>query len=99
MLAQRPGARWRYGPKGQSDLVELQSRLLASAARRVAAGGALVYSTCSLEPEENEQRVARFADEQPGWTIEEQLQSVPRSIGAGGPVDGGFAARLRKSAD
>jgi len=95
VLSQRPGARWRYGPRSQSELVALQGRLLREAAQRVAPGGALVYSTCSLEPEENEQQVARFLGDAPGWREEEHLRSAPGSIEDGGPVDGGFAARLR----
>ena len=97
VLSQRPGARWRYGPSSQSDLAALQGRLLQEAARRVAPGGALVYSTCSLEPEENEQQIARFLRQAPGWREEEHLRSAPGSIEDGGPVDGGFAARLRRA--
>ncbi|MEO0661976.1 MAG: transcription antitermination factor NusB, partial [Planctomycetota bacterium] len=94
VLAQRPAARWRYGPKSQSALVAIQERLLESAAERVAPGGALVYSTCSLEPEENEQRVARFLERSGEFVEESRVRSAPRPPAEGGPVDGGFAARL-----
>lgn len=96
VLAQRPAARWRYGPKSQSSLVEIQGRLLREAAARVAPGGALVYSTCSLEPEENERQVTRFLREAPAgdWERDGTVESRPASIERGGPVDGGFAARL-----
>ena len=97
VLAQRPAARWRYGPKSQSMLVELQTRLIEEAAARVDVGGALVYSTCSLEPEENEQRVAQLLEKCPEFTLEQSVRSTPRSIREGGPIDGGFAARLRRS--
>lgn len=95
VLAQRPGAKWRHGPQGQRALVELQRGLLHSASEHVEPGGVLVHSTCSLESEENEQQVRRFLEEHAGWTLEEELRSAPAAFGAGGPADGGYAARLR----
>ncbi|MEM6571427.1 MAG: transcription antitermination factor NusB [Planctomycetota bacterium] len=95
VLAQRPSARWRYGPKGQSDLASLQSRLLEEAAGHVRTGGALVHSTCSLEPEENEQIVRAFLETHDGWVSEEDRRTEPRPLEAGGPTDGGYAVRLR----
>ncbi|MFD2646845.1 RsmB/NOP family class I SAM-dependent RNA methyltransferase [Devosia albogilva] len=56
-----PDARWRSPEdQGLDSLVALQSRILASAARLVKPGGRLVYATCSLLPEENEQQVTSF---------------------------------------
>ncbi|MFT7484400.1 MAG: 16S rRNA (cytosine967-C5)-methyltransferase [Candidatus Paceibacteria bacterium] len=94
VLARRPEARWRYGPKTRRQLAEVQSELLRHGAERVRPGGALVYSTCSLEPDENQQRVKSFLEEFPGWTLEQSHLILPQSSDAGGPVDGGFAARL-----
>lgn len=95
VLAQRPAARWRYGPKAQKDLGALQKELLHAGAGKVAAGGVLVHSTCSLEPEENEQIVKAFLNDSPGWSLEEEIRTLPRPLAEGGPVDGGYAARLR----
>ncbi|MEM9380466.1 MAG: transcription antitermination factor NusB [Planctomycetota bacterium] len=95
VLSQRPSARWRYGPKGQAELAELQTRLLAEAAAHVRPGGALVHSTCSLEPEENEQVVRAFLEAHAGWVPEEDHRSEPRPVEDGGPTDGGYAVRLR----
>jgi 16S rRNA (cytosine967-C5)-methyltransferase len=58
-LAHNPEIKWRLKPQ---DLVDLQGRQLAilrAAMRQVSAGGRLLYSTCSLEPEENEQVVEK----------------------------------------
>jgi len=52
--------------KSEADiarLVKLQARLLAAAAAMVAPGGTLVYCTCSLEPEEGEQQIAEFLEQ------------------------------------
>ncbi len=55
-----PDAKWRLTPKDIEELVELQRRILASAARLVKPGGRLVYATCSLLPRENQQQVEWF---------------------------------------
>jgi len=53
-LARHPEIRWRLKPEQLRELHDLQVRLLVSALRQLAPAGRLVYSTCSLEPEENE---------------------------------------------
>lgn len=95
VLARRPEARWRWGPKTRASLAEIQRELLDNGAKRVRPGGALVYSTCSLEPDENQQRVRGFLEGHPDWSIEEEIETIPRPQAPEGPVDGGFAIRLR----
>lgn len=56
----RPDAKWRKTPAQLEELVQLQRALLESAARAVKPGGNLVYSTCSLEPEENAEQALAF---------------------------------------
>lgn len=101
VLAQRPGARWRYGPKSQTELTTLQARLIREAAPRVKIGGALVYSTCSLETEENDRIIRSFLKEagKNAWEIEQERTSRPGTFESGGPVDGGYAVRLRRKAN
>lgn len=55
-----PDARWNLTAQGLDELVELQQSILTSAARLVRPGGRLLYATCSLLKEENEQQVDRF---------------------------------------
>ena len=86
------------------DLADLQDRLLDAAARHVAPGGLLVYSTCSVEPEENDDRVRAFVERHPTFAVEPVAPFVPDAF-VDGPVfralphvhgtDGAFAARLR----
>ena len=103
-LRRRPDAKWRKTPQALAELVKLQRELLDAAARFVAPGGALVYSTCSLEPEENAEQARAFTERR-GWHIEAApdwmngfrteagwLQTWPHRHG----TDGMFAAKWRR---
>jgi 16S rRNA (cytosine967-C5)-methyltransferase len=57
VLSARPDARWRRRESDIAELVELQSALLRRAIKVVRPGGRIVYSTCTLLPDENEQIV------------------------------------------
>jgi 16S rRNA (cytosine967-C5)-methyltransferase len=56
-LARHPEIRWRLNPEQLAEFHALQTSLLRSALQQLAPGGRLVYSTCSMEPEENERVV------------------------------------------
>ncbi|HCT36491.1 MAG TPA: 16S rRNA (cytosine(967)-C(5))-methyltransferase RsmB, partial [Firmicutes bacterium] len=60
VIRRRADSRWRRMPRDISELADLQYRLLEQAATLVEQGGRLVYSTCSLEPEENHLLIERF---------------------------------------
>ena len=68
-LARNPEIRWRLRPGDLAALAEKQKALLGNAFRQLAPGGRLVYSTCSLEPEENEQVVASVLAAHPGAVV------------------------------
>jgi 16S rRNA (cytosine967-C5)-methyltransferase len=97
VLAARPEARWRFGPATTRSLADLQLRILRGAAERVRRGGRLVYSTCSLEPEENRRRVETFLGERSDFALEQEIEALPDPSGSTGPVDGGYAASLRRA--
>ena len=59
-LSQNPEIKWRLAPDDPERMSESQVALLTGGAEMVAAGGRVVYSTCSVEQEENEEVVARF---------------------------------------
>lgn len=92
VLGKRPEARWRLRPEDVRHLVALQTRLLRTALARVRRGGVLVYSTCSIEPEENRQVVETVLEDTPEFHLEASEDAVP-----GRPADGGFWARLRRN--
>jgi len=64
-LRRNPDARWRVRPADVDALADLQRRLLDRAASVVRPGGVLVYSTCTLLPEENERQAEGFAERHP----------------------------------
>jgi 16S rRNA (cytosine967-C5)-methyltransferase len=68
-LARNPGIKWRLRSEDLDDLQERQSAILKSALAQLAAGGRLIYSTCSMEREENEAVVKAVLDEMPEFSI------------------------------
>jgi 16S rRNA (cytosine967-C5)-methyltransferase len=106
-LARRPDARWRLEPATLLSVTALQHRLLAACAVTVRPGGLLVYATCSLEPEENEDQVDRFITENPGFRREAPPDARAELLTDAGDLlllpqrhgtDGAYAARLRRTA-
>ncbi len=92
VLARRPEARWRIRSQDVGSLAQLQAGLLEAALRHLASGGRLVYATCSIEPEENENVVAGLFARHPELTeLETKLFLPHRSQG-----DGGFYSLLHK---
>jgi 16S rRNA (cytosine967-C5)-methyltransferase len=91
VLGRRPEARWRLRPVDLGHLVLLQTRLLLQAAERVRPGGIVVYSTCSIEPEENQQVVQNVLRALRWLKLEGEEVQVP-----GRPADGGYWARLKR---
>lgn len=99
-----PDGRWRLKERDLRSLVALQRALLDTAAALVRPGGVLVYATCSLEVEENEQQVKYLLEERPDFETDPGPASA-RFIDANGwlfvtpqehGIDGAFAARLRR---
>ncbi|MBF0095770.1 MAG: 16S rRNA (cytosine(967)-C(5))-methyltransferase RsmB [Magnetococcales bacterium] len=67
VIRRHPEIKWRRQPEDLVRLVREQARILRAVAARVTVGGVMVYATCSLEPEENEEQVERFLAAHPAW--------------------------------
>src|SRR4051812_16272084 len=103
-----PDARWRLKISDLAVMASLQRAILRAAADVVKPGGLLVYSTCSLEPEENDEQIDRFLAEHADWRLDPPPEGVvPQTVLDAGRLrvlpqrhgtDGAFAARLRRSA-
>jgi 16S rRNA (cytosine967-C5)-methyltransferase len=101
-----PDARWRLKISDLAVMASLQKSILRAASNAVKPGGLLIYSTCSLEPEENDEQVDAFLSENLNWIPEPppegcvspdlldgaRLRVLPQRHG----TDGAFAARLRR---
>lgn len=80
VLSKRADLRWKRGEEELAYAVELQERLLKSAATMVKKGGRLVYSTCSLEDEENMDQVNKFLDAHDNFELESVEGYVPDEV-------------------
>ena len=104
VMAKRSDLRWKRSPGDMAQLMPLQDALLDAGARILKPGGVLVYGTCTIEPEENQDRVKAFLDRHPDFCVDPIVEpksltdengflvTLPHTSG----MDGVFAARLRK---
>jgi 16S rRNA (cytosine967-C5)-methyltransferase len=97
--------RWQAN-KNIDELVKLQEKALDYAANFVRPGGILVYSTCTLNPAENEEQIKKFLKRNPKFTLVNAKEILPSDFVVEGmfktlpfkhDMDGAFAAKMRKS--
>ncbi len=109
VIRRHPDIKWARSPEDLVRVPEKQLALLNSLAPLLKGGGVMVYATCSLEPEENEEVIRRFLKEHPDFEIEDARRVLPPSahelVDEDGflrtyphrqGLDGFFGARLRK---
>ncbi len=92
-LARHPDARWRMNQDNIQQLVAVQSQLLNSLAPLLKSGGTLVYSTCTIHPEENSHQIKNFLQSKSEFLLEYEKQIWP---GEGDNGDGFYIAVLNK---
>jgi 16S rRNA (cytosine967-C5)-methyltransferase len=105
-LQRHPDARTARLEDDIGRVAPVQEQLLEAAAGLVGPGGLVVYATCSLESEENEQQVTRFLGRHPEFALEKPPRDIPAQfVDLDGylritpwehALDGAFAARLRR---
>ncbi len=89
VIRRRPDVRWRFSRSAVAELTAAQAAILTHAAALVRPGGRLVYSTCSLEPQENTEQVRRFLAAAPQFSLAQEQLLLP-----GTAHDGAYAALL-----
>jgi 16S rRNA (cytosine967-C5)-methyltransferase len=105
-LCKKPDIKWKKDLLDIKRITELQYNLLEKAASLVKSGGVVVYSTCSIEPEENWEIINKFLSEHPGFKLESAADAFPAEIidpngciqtfPHAHQMDGAFAAKLIK---
>jgi 16S rRNA (cytosine967-C5)-methyltransferase len=114
IISRHPDILRLKGPADVGRMAKLQEAMLAHAAALVRPGGVLVYSTCSLEPEEGRAQLDRFLDRTPGfrrmpiaasdigaeaeWIVAGDVRTLPFHLGEWGGIDGFYISRLRRQA-
>ena len=91
VMRRRVDLRWRISPEEILRLRQTQLDLLKLAATKLKPGGVLIYSTCSLEPEENSEVIKEFLREHDNFKLESERQLFPFADNA----DGAYVAKLR----
>jgi 16S rRNA (cytosine967-C5)-methyltransferase len=108
VLTKKPDIKWKRDIADLHKLAKLQTELLHNAAVLLKPGGVLVYSTCTLVPEENQELITNFLRAHPEFTLDDAsgfvskdlvtpegfIETIPHRHG----MDGSFAARLLKNA-
>lgn len=103
VLARRPEARYRHQAKRVEELIGMQRQIIADAIRLLpgagmSGGGAILYSTCSLDPRENEEQ-ARWAQKWHDFEVTREARRLPEG-GVGEPderyTDGSYAVLLTR---
>ncbi|MGH6929423.1 MAG: RsmB/NOP family class I SAM-dependent RNA methyltransferase, partial [Dongiaceae bacterium] len=83
-----PDAKWRFGKDDLAAVIDLQHRILDSAARLVKPGGRLIYATCSLLPSENAGQVTAFLKDHPDFALRPIAEIWPETVGGASPTTG-----------
>lgn len=93
VMRRRADLRWRLMPEDFGRMRKEQMRILRATIPLLKAGGSLVYSTCSIEPEENEEVVRDITQEFPSLKLVDQVSMLPFRDG----FDGAFAAKFLRT--
>ncbi len=104
-ISKKPDIKWKREPEDIYKLAELQKKILDNAAKNVKPGGVIVYSTCTIEPEENIENIKWFLKKYTDFEIDPADKYLPSEVCNNGMmeiyphihyIDGAFAVRLIK---
>jgi 16S rRNA (cytosine967-C5)-methyltransferase len=89
VFRRRPDAIWNWSEQKTAKLVKLQQEILTASSKLLKPGGQLIYSTCTIDPAENQQLVAGFINNNPEFKLIKEQILLP-----GKNNDGAYAARI-----
>lgn len=102
-ISKKPEIKWKREREDIYQLTEVQKQILEHASKLVKVGGAILYSTCTIEDEENKDIVNKFLEEHPNFELDPAEKYLPFEVCSDGfmqtyphihYIDGAFAARL-----
>ena len=110
VLGRRADARWSKESEDITGLCKIQRKILEEAAQLVVPGGTLIYSTCTIAPEENQEMVEQFLQDHPEYMLDETLTDCWLDVDKGetgyvqflpfeDDMDGFFIARMMRRED
>lgn len=91
VIRRRCDVPWHFSTSKLADIVKLQAEILNALAQLVKPGGALLYSTCSIEQNEDEKQIENFLAKHPDFRFVRQLKQMPSAL-----CDGAFGALLER---
>ena len=91
VFRRRPDALWRFTEKSLKDTLKIQRELLEKALRLLSPNGYILYSTCSIEPEEDDLMVNNFIKDHPELTLKSQKLLLPNTA-----CDGAYTALIAR---
>ncbi len=107
-LSKKPDIKWKREPEDLITLQKLQREIMENAAKLVKPGGTFLYSTCTIEPEENQDNIHWFIENHPDFEIDPAENYLHSEVCTDGFMqtfphrnncDGAFAARVVKKSD
>ncbi len=84
VIHKKPDIKWTRTPQDVAELCKIQEKILSNAAKYVKTGGVLVYSTCTILPEENKFRIHEFLNNNKNFEIEYEEQILTDALGKSG---------------
>ena len=92
VVAKKPDIKYHMTKETQKELAILQRQIMDVVCAYVKAGGTLMYSTCTISSQENEDNVTWFLEKHPDFSLETEKQFLPKA----GKQDGFFLAKMKK---
>jgi 16S rRNA (cytosine967-C5)-methyltransferase len=80
IIRRKPDIKWTRNENDLNEIVKLQEKILKSASSYVKSGGVLVYSTCTIEPRENEEQINKFLQANSEFELEDISEFIPEGL-------------------
>ncbi|WP_010252404.1 16S rRNA (cytosine(967)-C(5))-methyltransferase RsmB [Acetivibrio cellulolyticus] len=80
IIRRKPDIKWARNSNDLNEIVKLQEKILNASSKYVKPGGVLVYSTCTIEPQENEEMVKKFLKDNKEYTMEDISKQLPDGL-------------------